>query len=230
MICSSVSIRRSPSSSAGDALQDVKSTPSRNQDNTKCPVKHQNKQRRLITDKRFISLLFRCFAQIPQHFLYFFPLPHGQDSLRPTCLSAIFVFSGFNNISRSFISSGLSGSSPMVYLHPFSSNTDSNSFTLSAVCTLITAGFAAVPNFAVFLPLKIFSIFSPNRLIGFNLHFQATPYNDRPYYYKRLSCQPILSLRPLARYHQRKRPSQFLMKCCVTPTALIPVHAHGTKK
>ena len=100
---------------------------------------------------------------LPQHFLYFFPLPHGQGSLRPTFFSAIFVFSGFNNISKFVISSGLSGSNSIVYFQPFSSNTDSNSFTLSSVCTFTTAGLFSVPNFAVFLPSNIFFIFSPLR-------------------------------------------------------------------
>jgi len=70
---------------------------------------------------------------LPQHFLNFFPLPHGQASLRSTFFSAIFVFSGFNNISKSIISSGLSGSNSIAYFQPLSSKTDSNSFTLSLV-------------------------------------------------------------------------------------------------
>ncbi len=101
---------------------------------------------------------------LPQHFLYFLPLPQGQGSLRPTFFSAILVFGGFNNISKSLMSSGLSGSNSIVYVQPFSSNIDSNSFTLSSVCTFTIAGFFSVPNFAVFLPSNIFPIFSPLRL------------------------------------------------------------------
>ena len=56
-----------------------------------------------------------------QHFLYFLPLPHGQGSLRPTFFSAIFVFIGFNNISKALISSGSSGSNSIVYSQPLKS-------------------------------------------------------------------------------------------------------------
>ncbi len=91
-----------------------------------------------------------CLFYLPQHFLYFFPLPHGQGSLRPTFFSAIFGFAGFNNLSKSVISSGLSGSNPIVYFQSFSSNIDATSFNLSSVCTLTTAGLFSVPNFPVF--------------------------------------------------------------------------------
>ena len=59
------------------------------------------------------------------------------------------------------MSSGLSGSTVMVCLQLFFSNTDFNSFTLFSVCTHTIAGFISVPNFAVFLPSNIFFIFSP---------------------------------------------------------------------
>jgi len=110
------------------------------------------------------------YPYLPQHFLCFFPLPHGQGSLRPTLFSAIFNFGGFNNISKSVMSSGLSGSNPIVCFQFFSSNIDATSFNLSSVCTLTTAGFFLVPNFAVFLPLNIFSIFSPLSIIRFIYH------------------------------------------------------------
>ncbi len=51
---------------------------------------------------------------LAQHFLYFLPLPHGHGSLRPTFFSAIFVFNGFNNMSKSLVSSGLSGSNSIL--------------------------------------------------------------------------------------------------------------------
>ncbi len=98
---------------------------------------------------------------LPQHFLYLRPLPHGHGSLRPTFFSALTVLGGFNNISKSVISSGLSGSSPIVYSQPFFSNIDATSSNLFFVCTLTTAGLFSVPNFAVFLPENLFSMFSP---------------------------------------------------------------------
>jgi len=49
----------------------------------------------------------------PQHFLYFFPLPHGHGSFLPTLLE-IAVLIGFNIFSKSEISSGLSGSKPIM--------------------------------------------------------------------------------------------------------------------
>jgi len=74
--------------------------------------------------------------------------------LRPTFFSAIFVFGGFNNISKSVISSGLSGFNPIVYFQLFFSNIDATSCNLFSVCTLTTAGLFSVPNFAFFLPLN----------------------------------------------------------------------------
>jgi len=97
----------------------------------------------------------------PQHFLYFRPLPHGQGSFRPTFFAATIVFGGFNKISRSLISSGSSGSNPIVNFQPFFSNSDATSFIRFSVCTRTMAGFFSVPNFAAFFPSNIFSISSP---------------------------------------------------------------------
>jgi hypothetical protein len=105
----------------------------------------------------------------PQHFLYFLPLPQGQGSLRPTFFSEIIVFVGFSNISRLVISSGLSGSNSILYFQPFSIKTGSNSFTLSSVCTFMTAGFLSVPNFDSFIPSNFFSICSPLRYLQIHL-------------------------------------------------------------
>lgn len=114
------------------------------------------------------SLSFRSFkcneSYLPQQFLYFFPLPHGQSSLRPIFFSAVLVLGGFNNISKSVISSGLSGSNPIVNIQPFSSNFDATSFILSSVCTRTIAGFFLVPNFAFFGPSKSFSISLPLKI------------------------------------------------------------------
>ena len=97
----------------------------------------------------------------PQHFLYFRPLPHGQGSFRPTFFAATIVFGGFNKISRSLISSGSSGSNPIVNFQPFFSNSDATSFIRFSVCTRTMAGFFSVPNFAAFFPSNIFAISSP---------------------------------------------------------------------
>src|SRR5215813_11934543 len=90
-----------------------------------------------------------------QQFLYFFPLPHGHGSLRPTFFSTILGLGRFSNSVKSEISSGLSGSSSILYFHPFSSNAAVTSFNLLSVCTVTTAGFFSVPNFACFTPSKI---------------------------------------------------------------------------
>src|SRR5437870_1435393 len=99
---------------------------------------------------------------LPQQFLYFFPLPHGQGSLRPTFFSAIFGLSGFNKRVKSAISSGLSGSNSILYFHPFSSNIDVTSLNLASVWTLTTAGFFSVPNFAGLLPSNQTALLSPS--------------------------------------------------------------------
>jgi hypothetical protein len=97
----------------------------------------------------------------PQHFLYFLPLPHMQGSFRPTFFAATIVFGGFNKISKSLISSGSSGSNPIVYFQPFFSNIDATSFMRFSVGTRTIAGFFSVPNFAAFFPSNIFAISSP---------------------------------------------------------------------
>lgn len=105
--------------------------------------------------------VLQSIAYMPQHFLYFFPLPHGQGSLRPIFFSTLLVAVGFNNNSKSAISSGLSGSSPMVNFQPFSVNMAATSVILSSVWTLTIAGLFSVPNFAVFVPPNIFAMCSP---------------------------------------------------------------------
>ncbi len=84
----------------------------------------------------------------PQHFLYFFPLPQGHGSLRP-----IFIdwtgLGGLSNFSRSEISSGLSGSMPIMNCHPFLSNMEAIYSPLCSFWTRTIAGFFSVPNFAM---------------------------------------------------------------------------------
>ena len=104
------------------------------------------------------SLVAQPLLLIPyslQQFLYFFPLPHGQGSLRPTFFSTILCLGGFSNRVKSVISSGLSGSNSILYFHPLCSNADLTSLNLFSVCTVTTAGFFSVPNFALFMPSKI---------------------------------------------------------------------------
>ena len=96
-----------------------------------------------------------CSSLFMQQFLCFLPLPHGHGSLRPTFFSTILGLGRFSNSVKSEISSGLSGSSSILYFHPFSSNAAVTSLYLLSVCTLTTAGFFSVPNFACFTPLKI---------------------------------------------------------------------------
>lgn len=103
--------------------------------------------------------------QRPQQFLDFFPLPHGQGSLRPTFFAAIVGFGGFNNRIRSLTSSGLLGSNPIRYFQPCSSNVDVTSLNRASDCTLTTAGFFSVPNRAVFLAPNIFALFSASTLL-----------------------------------------------------------------
>ena len=104
-----------------------------------------------------------------QQFLYFFPLPHGHGSLRPTFLSTILGLGGFSNRVKSKIFSDLSGSNSILYFHPFSSNAAATSLNLLSVCTVTTAGFFSVPNFALFIPLKIRIRFpAPGRLLIFS--------------------------------------------------------------
>jgi hypothetical protein len=114
---------------------------------------------------------------LPQHFLYFLPLPHGQGALRPTFSSVIFVFCGFNNISKSVISSSLSGSSAIEYAHPFSLNTDSTSFALSFVFTFTTAGFLRCPIFYFFYHHMFFPSSHPlpfiRRMGHINIRYHA---------------------------------------------------------
>jgi len=95
----------------------------------------------------------------PQHFLCFFPLPQGQGSFRPTFFSATIVFGGFNKTSKSVISSGLSGSNPIVYFQPFFSNVDATSFIRFSVWTLTMAGFFQY----LILPSFFHQIFWPFR-------------------------------------------------------------------
>src|SRR4030095_4413008 len=103
-----------------------------------------------------------------QQFLYFFPLPHGHGSLRPTFFSTILGLGGFSNRVKSEISSDLSGSNSILYFPPLSSNAPASSLNLLSVCTVTTAGFFSVPNFALFIPSKIRIRFpAPARLLIF---------------------------------------------------------------
>jgi hypothetical protein len=101
----------------------------------------------------------------PQQFLDFFPLPHGQGSLRPTFFPAIVGFGGFSNRIRSLTSSGLSGSNPIRYFQPCSSNVDVTSLNRASDCTLTTAGFFSVPNLAGFLAPNIRILFCASTLL-----------------------------------------------------------------
>src|SRR3989337_495464 len=82
----------------------------------------------------------------PQQILYFLPLPHEQGSLRPSFFSTLFGFGGFNRRSRAVISSGLSGSSAILYFQPLSLNRRLTSLSRASVCTCTTAGFVSVPS------------------------------------------------------------------------------------
>ena len=86
----------------------------------------------------------------PQHFLYFLPLPQGQGSLRPIFWSVFFGSTGLKRRSRSEISSGLSGSSPIMNFQPCFPNIDATSWSLFSVRTRTTAGFFFVPSLAIF--------------------------------------------------------------------------------
>ena len=56
---------------------------------------------------------------LPQHLLYFKPLPHGQGAFRPIFGSELAAFGGIRSRSTSAIFSGLSGSKPMMIFQPF---------------------------------------------------------------------------------------------------------------
>jgi hypothetical protein len=123
--------------------------------------------------RHFLSIFAASIACTPfindykllQQFLNFFPLPHGQGSLRLTFFSAIVGFGGFNNRSRSLTSSGFSGSNPIRYCQPCFSNVDVTSLNRASDWTLTTAGFFPVPNLAVFLAENIFILFSASTLL-----------------------------------------------------------------
>lgn len=85
---------------------------------------------------------------VPQHLLYFAPLPHGQGSFRPGFGSAFTGWAAFSNFSRSVRSSGLSGSTPTTAFKPCFSHRSRTSRALSSDLTRRTAGRAAVPSFA----------------------------------------------------------------------------------
>ena len=87
---------------------------------------------------------------LPQHFLYFFPLPQGQGSLRPICI-AKFGDGGFNRRSISEISSGLSGSRPMINFKPRSLHRVAISLSLSSVCTCPITVFLSELCFGILL-------------------------------------------------------------------------------
>ena len=110
---------------------------------------------------RGLFLQYLKCPYLPQHFLYLFPLPHGQGSLRLTFFSASLGCGQFNNISKSVISSGLSRATSIVCFQPFFSKIFATSCILFFVFTLTTAGCFEVPNFTFFFPSNFFSIFSP---------------------------------------------------------------------
>jgi hypothetical protein len=119
-------------------------------------------------------------AYLPQHFLYFFPLPHGQGALRPTFFSTSCGFGQFSKISKSAISSGLCGSNSILYFQLFCSKILATYFILFLVFTWTTAGFFSVPNFAAFLPLKIFFIVSPLEYYYVHKEVKHIPYERDP--------------------------------------------------
>jgi hypothetical protein len=90
----------------------------------------------------------------PQHFLYFFPLPHGHGSLRP-------IFSdragseGFNAFSKSEMSSGLSGSKPTINFHPWAAHWSATYLALCSERTRTTIGLLSVPILAIVSILSI---------------------------------------------------------------------------
>jgi hypothetical protein len=95
-----------------------------------------------------------------QHRLYSLPLPHGQGAFLEMMVLKTENpdFEGFCNSSMSSIFSGLSGSMPAMTCHPFLLHKAIISTARSSVCTLILAGFAFDPNFAIF-----FSVLSRSR-------------------------------------------------------------------
>ena len=81
---------------------------------------------------KYVCIFYeRCAGTLQTTFLYFLPLPHGQGSLCPIVFSAIFGTDGFNSLSTSETSSGLSGSKPIIKCHPCSSHIDVISPALS---------------------------------------------------------------------------------------------------
>lgn len=84
----------------------------------------------------------------PQQFLYLFPLPQGQSSLRPV-LDELTGSGGWSSFMRSDMFSGFSGSNPMINFHPYCSKISATSFARSKSWTCTIAGFFSVPNFAI---------------------------------------------------------------------------------
>jgi hypothetical protein len=69
-----------------------------------------------VREKSLPCGLSLTFPYSLQQFLYFFPLPHGQGSLRPTFFSTILGLGGFSNRVKSEISSDFLGLS-ILYFH-----------------------------------------------------------------------------------------------------------------
>jgi hypothetical protein len=108
-----------------------------------------------LTSSAHSPLLLYSLPQDAQHFLYFFPLPHGQASLRPGLLLPTTGTGGFSSLSKPLISSGCSGSTVIEHAQPRSSQTALSSDSRSEQVTRICAGFFSVPSFASLRPPKI---------------------------------------------------------------------------
>jgi len=109
----------------------------------------------------FWSAQFMCgnyfyYPPLPQHFLYFRPLPHIQEALRPILGEKVIEgwVSGFSpglrSLSTSVMSSGLLFSIPTITCQPCSLQMSKISWAFSSVCTLTTAGRFLLPSFAIF--------------------------------------------------------------------------------
>ena len=112
------------------------------------------------TNSALAPAVLYSLPQDAQHFLYFFPLPHGQASLRPGLLLPTTGKGGFRSLSKPLISSGCSGSTVIEHTQPRSSQTALSSDSRSEQVTRICAGFFSVPSFASLRPPKILPWFS----------------------------------------------------------------------
>ena len=95
------------------------------------------------------GLFHEAEAVSAQHFLNFLPLPQGQGSLRPIFGAARAGCLALKARSMSLMSSGFSGSSPIMHWIPFSLQKSSICWALSVVWTRTMAGFFLVPMLAM---------------------------------------------------------------------------------